>query len=469
MKKSQILATLALAFALGLSIAPAVHAEEEPAPVVETEATPEETPAEDAPVVDSVDEAPVEQADGASASETTVSNEADLKAALENPAITKITVDSDITVTAPITVNRVADDGSYITPNVEVDLGAHTISGDPSVNTIFTINNAAASFNNGTIDASNNANGIAIRMYGHATADSGETYVVVGPDTTLKAGNTDYGYGVAIFAATGTNSAFGTALTMQGTIDAPNGNGITIHGNIQNKTTGQSSNSTGYPFVDVSGKISAPSDTGIYAPGYSNLYIAPGATVTGATGITLKAGKLFVDKGATVEGTGTPAAGVPNNSGAAATGAGIQVEANNVYAGEVEITIYDGATVKSTNNSAIYQYSTADATDDKGVKEILVSEGATLESATGKENIEGVAENKVSSITTTPEEQPKEDEKKDDEAAAKKPGNLGVVSESTGNARATASTLAAISTALTVAGAGVVAYRADRRKANKEA
>lgn len=450
MKKSQVLATLALALAMGLTmpIASVFAAESEPADdttiineevVEESNGTP--VPQEDEAVSREATPAPAPSAT------TTVSSAADLQTAVNNTDIHTIEISGSFTVTTPITINR--DASSYLT----IDLKGNTISSDTSANArIFTVECGSVDFANGIIDASSSAGGIGIKVVGHSVDDpmdmTTQSNINVHDDVTIKAGSTDSAYGIAIYPKPNTHKATNTYVTLIGTIEAPNGAcGMTVLGTV---TDGE------MPNIYVGGTINA-ADTGIYNAGNSYIYVGDGASITGATGITMKAGSLYVS-GATVKGTGafTPAvAGTSlNNNGAAPTGAGVQVESNGAYAGNVSIIVNGDATIESANGPAIYGY--GDRENHEAVKEITLIRGARLVSGGDHKAIDGVADTAVEWIVDGG--QGGEDKPADKKATEKAPGT-GVVAATENSAQKTASVMAAIATALTVAGTAVVIRR----------
>lgn len=452
MKKSQLLAILALALALGLAPATNIYAAEgEEVPAVVSEEG-DNTPApQEEPAEEESTPAP------AAADTATVANAADLQTAVDDPAIKTINLSGDITVAGSITINRNAED------MLTINLGTHKIESDGATNArIFVINNGNLEIKNGTVDASSSVGGMGVKLVGHDVANDMTvgSYVVIASDATIKAGSTDSAYGVAIYQKPGTNKAMSTGVDLYGTIDATNGAcGITVLGNVTDSNV--------KPVIAVVGGTINAADTGIYAAGNAFIYVVDGAEITGGTGITLKAGTLEVI-GSTVKGTAAftpvPEGSMLNNNGAAPTGAAIQVESNGSYAGEVTIEVYGDSTIESTNGPAIYGY--GDRANNEAVESIIIEEGSKLIAGGSYEAIDGVAKESIEEIEKyVPGQGGGEEETPKPVEEAPETGVVNTTSEA--GAKHTASVMAAIATALTAAGSIVVARRAQRRS-NKQ-
>ncbi len=484
MKKSQVLATLAFALTLGLAVPVAniFALEEAPAVVTESENGEEQTEQEanrennneeDDDESDS-EGAPAEQAGGGMGGSdegdgmggiaepenpVEVTGEASLQANLDDDTVDYIKLTADITLNSPITINRAAD--KYI----QIDLNGHTVTSTVASNArLFVVEKGNVSISNGIIDASTNTGGIGIKIVGQAADANGSTdgsYVNV-DNVTIKAGNNDVSYGVAIYQKPNTNQAANTYFgSYNSTIEAPNGAaGITVLGSIQDPAA--------YPSVYITDSTVEGQDAGIYAAGKSNLYVMGGSKIKGATGIATKAGVITVDDGSIVEGIGAFQEPSTNNNGFTPAGVGIQIESNGAYAGKVEVHIYgENTIVKSANGPAIFTYGEQDKVDAT-VQEITYTNESQLVAGGGHKAVEGVPEGKFNKIDEpTYPGQGGDDKKEDKKTDEKTPPNTGVVAESTGTARTTAGVLSAIATALTAAGAGIIAYRNSRRNAKK--
>lgn len=111
------------------------------------------------------------------------------------------------------------------------------------------------------------------------------------------------------------------------------------------------------PTITLSKTAEIISDAyGIYAAGYS-VWNVNGAYIEGEdAAIGIKSGILNITDGSTLKATG------PNNmptenfgNGINSSGAALQIESNNGYAGEMEINI-SGGTLISENAATIYEY-----------------------------------------------------------------------------------------------------------------
>ena len=152
-----------------------------------------------------------------------------------------------------------------------------------------------------------------VNVWGHEDSTSGKKTVFnVDKDVTIM-GST----GIAIFFDV-KEAAYNTEVNFAGTIKATD-IGITTNGFIV-KEEG--------PVVNIKkGAIITATDddgTGIYCAGTGTYNIEEGATITGATGIEVRAGKLNV-KGGTITGTAKKLVSEANSKGATTLGAGIAV------------------------------------------------------------------------------------------------------------------------------------------------
>ncbi|MDE7400341.1 MAG: hypothetical protein K2N06_12560 [Oscillospiraceae bacterium] len=136
-------------------------------------------------------------------------------------------------------------------------------------------------------------------------------------------------------------------------------------------------------------------NSAIYKPQKGTLTIKGEKTlITGANGVSMKAGKLVVE-GGTIKATGAYVEEVPNNSnGINESGSAIAVAENNAYAGNVEIDIKAGATVESTNGNAIRHFRDGAAYAESKISPEITCAG-TLKSATGKSDIAVPGDKKV--------------------------------------------------------------------------
>ncbi len=293
---------------------------------------------------------------------TDVANKGDLKTEVEKGGDIKLTANID-------DLDQVIE----ITHDVTIDLGGKTITSN--ANRVFNVKNGTVVIKNGKIINENgNSDGAIIYVYG---SDSKEGSNKV--NLTLDKSLTLEGIGGIVVSTDNSGKTFGVVVNVDGKINVTkkqNGietSAITVHGKLKE----------GDAVINVSGELTGI-DAGIYQAGASTINLKSGAKVTGASGVVTKAGALNVT-GATVSGTGQLASSEASGNGFVPTGAGIQIESNKNYAGNVDVNI-DGGKVSSTNNSAIEEY-LAGETTKSSVNDIAVKGNATLVSADDKEII----------------------------------------------------------------------------------
>ena len=146
--------------------------------------------------------------------------------------------------------------------------------------------------------------------------------------------------------------SYGVTVNLYGTLNGvadstgDRGHGIYVNGNIQHKEN--------CPIINIyeGAKITTPGD-GIYAAGYAKWNIE-GATITGGLGLGIKAG-IFNLKNVTLIATDSYKEAEGYGNGINSTGAAIQIESNNGYAGAIDITI-DKGSYTSNHGYAIQHY-----------------------------------------------------------------------------------------------------------------
>ena len=152
-----------------------------------------------------------------------------------------------------------------------------------------------------------------LNVYGKETKDdSFVSKLVVGKDVTLKGK-----YGLAIFWDT-KNGSHGASVDFYGKVEVTN-NGIATNGSILNEDG---------PVVNIKKgavvKSTGSDGAAVYCAGNGTYNIEEGATITGATGIEVRAGKLNV-RGGTITGTAKELTSKANGGGSTTFGAGIAV------------------------------------------------------------------------------------------------------------------------------------------------
>ena len=229
-----------------------------------------------------------------------------------------------------------------------------------------------------------------IAVYGYVD-NRYTTNVTIGENVTIE---NDGSYGISIYPVKASDKniyAAGITVDINGTIAADYC--ATVSGNVKYKDQTPVFN------LSATGKMTGyggkTANAGLYAAGYAEYNIA--GTLEGlAAGIIIKSGTLNVAGTATVSCVGEyKAPTTAYGNGANASGAAIQIEANSSYAGDIKVNVEDGATVRSTNGDAIYQYA-KDAASESQLSAITIT-GGNFSSGTG----EGIAAITVDEQTKT--------------------------------------------------------------------
>ncbi len=130
--------------------------------------------------------------------------------------------------------------------------------------------------------------------------------------------------------------------------------------------------------VNISGSVESTVGVGIFQSGVADTTIS--GSVSGLSGIIAKSGTLTVD-GGSVTGTGGYSEGASRENGFKTTGAAIQIDSWADAAGNIELSIKNGAKLSSTHGNVIHEYGEANH-----LKSIAMSGAVTLET-TGKERV----------------------------------------------------------------------------------
>lgn len=205
-----------------------------------------------------------------------IQNETELQAALADPETNSITLANDIITLEDLVVNRAG--------NLELNLGGYKIASLRDHASVIDVQSGnLAILGHGGIVATG-AKSSAVRIKGAMTPDnSNYSRVMIGAEVTLYA-PTYFG----IYLAPNFNAAYGAAVDLYGTIIAANG--IGVNGNI----VGEGKNAPRINLADQA-KIIADEHTGtaLQANGYA-LWEIGASDLTGATGISLKSGRLHL-------------------------------------------------------------------------------------------------------------------------------------------------------------------------------
>ena len=189
-----------------------------------------------------------------------------------------------------------------------LDFNNHNLTGNGG-KTLIVENGVVTFTGKGTLDVKDSY----VNVWGHEESTSKKKTVLnVDKDVTIL-GST----GIAIFFDV-KHGAYNTEVNFAGTIKATN-IGITTNGEILNENG---------PVVNIKkgATITATDEdgTGIYCAGNGTYNIEEGATITGGTGVEVRAGKLNV-KGGTITGTAKKLVSEANGGGCTTIGAGISV------------------------------------------------------------------------------------------------------------------------------------------------
>ena len=270
-----------------------------------------------------------------------------------------ITLLDDITLNTTLTINT----GAAFT----IDLNGHNIEAKDRV---IMVERGNVSFTGeGTIEETSPNYG-AINIKGsNNSSDVNYTTVSVGKDVTLEAWApvfiTPYEDRVAPYA-------YGVTVNIEGTlISKPDtrgdkGHGIYINGQIQHLDNA--------PVINVSGASVTSEGDGIYAAGYATWNIVDSNVSGYGMGIGIKAGELNISGDSVIRCTGpneAPTDGFSN--GINASGAAIQIESNDDYAGNIAIDI-EGGQIISDNGYSIYEY--ANGNDSLSLDKLDITGGS---------------------------------------------------------------------------------------------
>ena len=181
-------------------------------------------------------------------------------------------------------------------------------------------------------------------------SDVNYTTLTVGKDVTL-----DGFYGLMLDQFSGRQGkpyAYGVNVTVYGKLvgemdSSGAGAGLYLNGSVQHKEN--------YPVINLVGAtIESTITGGIYAAGYAKWNITDSKIIGTDYGIGTKSG-IFNIKNTTIRTTGEAQEGTYNGNGINGTGAALQIESNNGYAGNISISIKDSK-FESVNGNAFYHY-----------------------------------------------------------------------------------------------------------------
>ncbi|MCD8007051.1 MAG: hypothetical protein LUF29_08845 [Oscillospiraceae bacterium] len=261
-------------------------------------------------------------------------------------AVEAATSGQTVTLTSDVTLSEALN----ITTSLTLDLGTYTLSGRVNIKS-----GADVTIQNGTMT---NSGGQALNVYASGSSSDPTTVTLA---NTASISTADYG--LCVFPTdNSTGYGEGVVVTVNGNITATSG--IFISGNIKSCTTNDvvtvNSTVTGGGSSSTAGEDNA----GIAVNGYMNVVV--NGTVSGATGIEVRAGSLTVNSGATVTATATSFDITKNSSGSTTVGAGIAVVQHTTNLA-VSVTV-NGGTI-----SGVYAVYENDIEDDTSTSSISIS------------------------------------------------------------------------------------------------
>lgn len=362
MKRTQVLATLALAFMLGVAVPITAVAT-----ISNAQAWAEETEAEpgsgnillenltDPQATDQSEVAPTAEA------EDVIDTVEKLQAAINAANGGIVTLDTDITSETVI----------FITNDVTLNLNGHSITNTKGTAVNITKGNVNIT-GTGTLHGRGNALGL-----NGATEQVSGVYsqATIGQNVTLSS-DTLYGIVVAPLNK-GTNECYGVAVYFQGIILAPYG--IHVNGMVTDATNRpQITIADGARIMTAEQSFSQDDSTPIYAAGTAEWRVGA-ATLEGNAAIGIRSGSLtFTNSNVEIRGnlTDNPSVSTGQIQGHSAV---FQIEHNAPYTNDAELTI-NGGYYASTNANVLVEYGIEDA---EAVK--IVFNNGTFASGTGKD------------------------------------------------------------------------------------
>lgn len=282
-------------------------------------------------------------AEQAEDSSTTAANEAALVAAMQNDAISSITLSDNITLdsssdtvvsrTTPLTINlngyNITTTGNHA---VTIAQGNVTITGA------------------GVISATKGV----ILVKGSTDSDATNyTVVTIDQNVTLRSTN-EYGLAVvpiSTAAATKDNRCYGVVVNFNGKADGAYG--LSIHGNVQDTTNAPQINIGNSAVFHVNTAHFEKDNSPIYAAGYG-IWTIGSADLNGEMGVGIKAGQ-FTFNGTKITATGEGGIPTAGTNGIDGTGVAFQIEHQGSYADEDIVININGGTYTSAND-VFYEY-----------------------------------------------------------------------------------------------------------------
>ena len=209
-----------------------------------------------------------------------------------------------------------------------------------------------------------------VHVTGSAADTNNKAVVNVGKGVTLRGWA-----GVFVDQFQSYNS--GIEVNIAGTLEAQgNGTAVYVNGGITNADDKA-------PVINIQSTANLTSEVGcgMYLAGYANTTIAGGASITGTTGIEIRAGKLTVN-GGTITGTASSTTVTANGNGSTTQGAGVAI-AQHTSCLPIEVTINNGTITGATAlNEANPQNNGSDATAKESISVVGGNFVGAISSAT---------------------------------------------------------------------------------------
>ena len=215
-----------------------------------------------------------------------------------------------------------------------------------------------------------------------STAKYAPVYVTGSADYTNNKAVVNVGEGVTLQGWAGVfvdkfkyNS--GIEVNIAGTLNAlGDGTAVYVNGGITNVDDKA-------PVINIqsTAKLTSANGCGMYLAGYANTTIADGASITGTTGIEIRAGKLTVN-GGTITGTAASTTVTANGNGSTTQGTGVAI-AQHTSCLPIEVTINNGTITGATAlNEANPQNNGSDATAKESISVVGGNFVGAISSAT---------------------------------------------------------------------------------------
>ena len=172
----------------------------------------------------------------------------------------------------------------------------------------------------------------------------------------------------------------GIEVNIAGTLNAQgNGTAVYVNGGITNVDDKA-------PVINIlsTATLTSADGCGMYLAGYANTTIADSASITGTTGIEIRAGKLTVN-GGTITGTAQSTTVTANGNGSTTQGAGVAI-AQHTSCLPIEVTISNGTITGATAlNEANPQNNSSESTAQESISVV----GGNFVGAISSETVNG--------------------------------------------------------------------------------